>query len=179
MAKLNLNKLFDELRGKVGNLVFRRRPDGTLIVSSKPRYKGKRYRKGTPAQRAHWDHVKEIAPFASHLAKIHPIYAELGAGEVGRGKWMSPYNFALADCLVPPIIHCIEHTGGLIRVQATDNIGVTKVRVIVLDESGKALETGDANRTDEDCWEYAPHVDGKRIQARAFDLPGNCTRLEK
>src|SRR6187402_280694 len=35
MAKINLNKLFDELRGKIGNLVFRRRPDGTLIVSSK------------------------------------------------------------------------------------------------------------------------------------------------
>ena len=72
MALLNLNKLFDEIRGKIGNLVIRRRPDGTMIVSSKPRYKGKRYRKGTPAQRAHWDRVKEIAPFASYLARTHP-----------------------------------------------------------------------------------------------------------
>jgi hypothetical protein len=71
--------------------------------------------------------VKQVAPFASRLAKIHPIYAELAAGEVGRAKWMSPYNFALADCLVPPVIHCIERVGVLIRVQATDNIGVTKV----------------------------------------------------
>ncbi len=93
---------------------------------------------------------------------------------------MSPYNFALADCLVPPVIHCIERAGGLIRVQATDNIGVTQVWVIVRDENGKPLETGDATRAEEAWWEYTPHVEisGRRIQAKAFDLPGNCTLLE-
>jgi len=49
MAKLDLNKLFDEIRGKIGNLVFRRRADGTLIVSSKPDYKGELRYKGPPA----------------------------------------------------------------------------------------------------------------------------------
>jgi hypothetical protein len=178
MALLNLNKLFDDIRGKLGNLVVRRRPDGKLIISSTPHYKGKRGHKGTPAQRAHRQRVSDIAPFASHLAKTHPIYAELAAGEVARGKWMSPYNFALADCLVPPVIHHIERREGCIRVQATDNIRVTQVWVVVLDEAGYSLETGDAIRAEEDWWEYAPCTEGKRVLAKAFDLPGNCTRLE-
>jgi hypothetical protein len=178
MALINLNKLFDEIRGKIGNLVFRRRPDGKLIVSSKPHYKGRRRHKGTPAQRAHRQHVSEVAPYASHLAKVHPIYAELAAGEVARGKWMSPYNFALADCLVPPVIQRIERCESLIRVQATDNIGVTKVQVVVLDEAGKPLEIGDAIRAEGDWWEYATHVQGKQVVAKAFDLPENCTKLE-
>lgn len=178
MALIDFNKLFGEIRGKLGNLVLRPRPDGKTIVSSKPRYKGRRRHKGTPAQRAHRQRVSDIAPFASHLAKIHPIYAELAAGDVGRGKWMSPYNFALADCLVPPVIQCIERREGLIRVQATDNVVVTLVRVIVRDENGKTLESGDAIRAEGDWWEYSAQAEGRRIQARAFDLPGNCTRLE-
>jgi hypothetical protein len=178
MALINLNKIFGEITGLLGNLVFRRRPDGKLIVSSKPRYKGKRGHKGTPAQRAHRQRVSDMAPFASHLAKIHPIYAELAAGDKARGKWMSPYNFALADCLKPPVIHRIERGDGCIRVQATDNVGVVLVRVAVQDENGKTLESGDAVRTGGDWWEYATQVDGKRVRARAFDLPGNCTELE-
>jgi hypothetical protein len=175
MAKLNLNKLFDEIRGKLGDLVIRRRPDGTLIISSQPRYRKKG---GSPAQKAHRQHVKEIEPYASHLAKVHPIYAELAAGEVARGKWMSPYNFAFADCMKPPVIQRIERHEGLIRVEASDNIGVTKVWLVVLDEAGKTLEIGDAIRAEGNWWEYAPQMEGKRIVAKAFDLPGNCTRLE-
>lgn len=178
MALLNLNKLFDDIRGKLGNLVIRRRPDGKLILSSKPHYKGKRRHKGTPAQKAYRKRVRDTAPYASHLAKIHPIYAELAAGEAGRAKWLSPYNFALADCLKPPVIHCIERREGCIRVQATDNIGVTQVCVLVLDQAGKTLENGDAIRAEGDWWEYTPRTGGTRIAAKAFDLPGNCTRLE-
>jgi len=178
MALIDLNKLFNGLRGKLGNLVFRQRPDGKLIVSGKPQYKGKRRHKGTPAQRAHRQRVSDIAPFASHLAKTHPIYAELAAEDKARGKWMSPYNFALADCLVPPVIHCIERREGCIRVQATDNVGVVLVRVAVQDENGKILESGDAIRAEGDWWEFATQGEGKQILANAFDLPGNCTRLE-
>lgn len=180
MAKINLNKLLEALRGHIGRMVFRVRPDGTVIVSGAPHYKGRRGYKGTPAQRAHRQHVKRIGPYASHLAKIHPIYAELAAEEVARGKWMSPYNFAFADCMVAPVIHRIERREGCIRVQATDNIGVTKVWVVVLDEAGYSLETGDAIRVEGDWWEYAPQAEafGKRILAKAFDLPGNCTQLE-
>jgi hypothetical protein len=180
MALVDLNQLFETLTGALGNLVFRRRPDGKQIVSSKPRYRGKRNRKGTPAQRAYRQHVKETGPYAKHLSKVHPIYAQLAAEPDAKAKWMSAYNFAFADCMKPPVIHRIERREGCIRVEATDNIGVTQVCVMVLDEAGKPLEAGDAIRAEGDWWEYAPRVEasGKRIAAKAFDLPGNCTRRE-
>ena len=78
----------------------------------------------------------------------------------------------------PPVIHSIERWDGCIRVQATDNIGVTRVRVSVLDEAGRPLVTGAATRADGDWWEFATQVEGKRILAMAFDLPGNCTERE-
>ena len=178
MALVDLNKLFQMFTGTLGDLVFRLRPDGRTIVSSKPRYKGKRNRKGTPAQRAHREHVKEIGPYAKHLAKTHPIYAQLAAEPAAKAKWMSPYNFAFADCMKPLVIHRVERQEGCIRVQATDNVGVTMVRVVILDENRMTLEYGDAIRADEDWWEYATQAEGKRIVAKALDLPGNCTRLE-
>jgi hypothetical protein len=49
MALIDLNKLFNGLRGKLGNLVFRQRPDGKLIVSGRPQYKGKRRHKVHPS----------------------------------------------------------------------------------------------------------------------------------
>jgi hypothetical protein len=177
MALIDLNKIFGEITGMLGDLVFRHRPDGKLIVSSKPQYKGKRRHKGTPAQRAHRQRVSDIAPYASHLAKTHPIYAELAAEDKARGKWMSPYNFALADCLVSPVIHRIERAEGCIWVQATDNIGVVLVRVTVRDENGKILESDDAIRAEGDWWEFRTQAEGMTIVAQAWDIPRNMGKL--
>ena len=93
-------------------------------------------------------------------------------------KWLSAYNFAFADCMKPPVIHSIERRDHCIRVHATDNILVTRVQVSVLDDSGNTLESGDATRSDGDWWEYTPGVEGRRILAKAFDLPRNSARLE-
>ena len=178
MAKINLNKMLEAIRGHIGRLVFRVRPDGTVILSGAPHYKGRKGHKGTPAQRAHRLGVKVIGPYASRLAKTHTIYAELAAEDAARGKWMSPYNFAFADCMKSPVIHSIEWRDGCIRVHATDNILVTKVLVSVLDNSWNTLESGDATQADGDWWEYIPGAEGHRIVVKAFDLPGNFARLE-
>ena len=175
MAKLTFSNLLEKVRGKIGKLVIRLRPDGTLIFSGVPTYKKNR---GTPRQKAHWQRVSDAAHEGKELARIHPIYAELAAEPEAKGKWLSAYNFAFADCMKPPVIHRIERREGCIRVQATDNIGVTKVKVYVLDGSGKSLEHGDAARAEGDWWEFASYAAGSRILAQAFDLPGNCTELE-
>jgi hypothetical protein len=175
MAKAKFSKFLEMLRGKAGGFVIRRRPDGTFIFSGAPTYKKNR---GTPRQKAHWQHVSDAAHDAKDLAKIHPIYGQLAAEDKARGKWMSAYNFAFADCMKAPVIHRIERREGCIRVQASDNIGVTRVQVFVLGESGRFLEHGDATRTGGDWWEYASHAQGRQILAKAFDLPGNCTEFE-
>jgi hypothetical protein len=175
MAKGKFIKILELLCGKAAGLVVRYRPDGTFIFSQPPTYKEGR---GSPAQKAHWKHVSQVRPYASALAKVHPIYARLAAEPEAKVKWLSAYNFAFADCMKPPVIHQIERREGCIRVQASDNIMVTRVWVFVLDGSGKSLNNGDAIRADGDWWEYATHAEGNRILVRAFDLPGNCTERE-
>ncbi len=175
MAKIRLNNILKVIRGHIGKLVFRVRPDGTVIISGAPSYKKNR---GTPKQKAHWERVSDAAHDAKFLAKMHPIYAQLAAEPDAKGRWLSAYNFAFADCMKPPVIHRIERREGRIRVEATDNIMVTKVHVSVMDESGKPLEAGNATRAEGNWWEYACHTQGTRILAEAFDLPRNCTQLE-
>ncbi len=177
MAKGKFIRMLEILRGKVAGLVVRRRPDGTFIFSQPATFREDSW---SPAQEAHRKHVSNVGPYASHLAKVHPIYAELAAEDVARGKWMSAYNFAFADCMKPPVIHRIEQREGCIRVEASDNVGVTRVQVFVLREDGQALEYGDATRAEGDWWEYASRAEtfGRQILAKAFDLPGNCTQLE-
>ena len=171
MAKVTLNDLLEAIRGGIGGLVFRRRPDGTIIVSGAPRYHKKR---GSPKQRAYRQHFKEQTRYARALAQTHPIYAELAAAS---DKWLSPYNLALADCLKPPVIQRIERAEGCIRVEATDNIGVKKVRVTVRDAGGAILAAGEAIRGPQDWWEFPCPVDGGTVTAEAWDLPGNVVRM--
>jgi hypothetical protein len=175
MAKLTFTNLLEKVRGKIGKLVIRRRPDDTLIFSGVPTYKKNR---GTARQKAHWQRVSDAAHDAKELARVQPIYARLAAEPQAREKWLSAYNFAFADCMKPPVIHCVERYAGCIRVQATDNIGVTRVWVSILDEAGKPLVTGDATRADGDWWEFVKQAEGKRILAKAFDRPRNCTERE-
>ena len=175
MAKGKFIKILEILRGKVAGLVVRCRPDGTFIFSEPPTYKKDSW---TPAQQAHRRHVSNVGPYASYLSKKHPIYARLAAEPEAKEKWLSAYNFAFADCMKPPVIHHIERREGCIRVEASDNIGVTKVQVFVVSEAGRFLEYGDAVQAEEDWWEYASHAQGKQILAKAFDLPGNCTQLD-
>lgn len=172
MAILTLNQLLEAIRGKIGGLVIRRRPDGALIISGAPHY---RKGKGSPKQKAYRQHFKYTARHARGLAKVHPIYAELAAA--ARDKWLSPYNFALADCLKPPVIHRIERGDGCIRVEASDNVQVTKVRVTVRDEGGTVLASGNAARGAENWWEFACQTEGKTIVAEAWDLPMNHTKF--
>jgi hypothetical protein len=39
MAKVTLNQLMEVLQGGIGDLVFRQRPDGTIIISGAPHYR--------------------------------------------------------------------------------------------------------------------------------------------
>ena len=54
---------------------------------------------------------------------------------------------------------------------------VAGVRVLVHDEQGRLLESGDAVQQQNDWWEYVPKLAG-RVSAFAWDLPGNKARME-
>ena len=169
MAKVTLNQLLEMLQGGIGGLVFRQMPDGTIIISGAPHY---HRRKTTKKQKAHWERFREATQHAKWAAKKHPVYAKLA-----EGTWKSAYNFALSDWWHPPVIHRIERRKGRIRVEATDNIMVARVRVTILDEEGKVIERGEGTRGKRNWWGFTPQTEGKRILAEAWDLAENVTRF--
>jgi hypothetical protein len=170
MAKVDFTEIFNSLRGKIGRLVFRRLPDGSIVVSSAPRGRKK---KGTPGQKAYRRTFKERTQFAKWAAKEYPVYAQLAA----RRPMLSAYNMALSDSSHPPVIHRILRRDGRVLVQASDDVMVAKVNVSVSDEHGKLLEWLVAVRVEGEWWECTPRKEG-RIAAYAWDIPGNRARLE-
>jgi hypothetical protein len=87
------------------------------------------------------------------------------------------YNFALSDWFKPPVINQIERREGCIRVKATDNSAVARVRVTLLDEQGNTVEKGEGIRGEGDWRKLSSPIPGKTILAEAWDLPGHVTKL--
>jgi hypothetical protein len=170
MAIVDLSKLFKNLHGKIGGLVFRRMRDGSIVVGSAPQYK----KKATPAQNVYrHETFRERTQWAKWAAKEYPIYAQLAAER----PMVHACNMAISDASHPPVIHRILRKDGRILVNAWDEIMVDKVRVNIHDEHGKLLEVGDASQIEKDWWEYTPQAKG-RVSACALDLPGNKVRME-
>jgi hypothetical protein len=175
MAKVERNIMVRGWSGSVGGLVFRQMRDGSTWVSGTPDFSHRKFSKG---QKNHQRRFKEAAAYARDAAKTQPIYAELAKGTV-----KNAYNIALSDWFNPPVVRRIERRAGKIRVEASDGVMVTKVRVTILNEEGAILETGEAKPEDPQkspsvagWWEYTAHADGK-ITAEAWDQAGNVGRL--
>ncbi len=175
MAKAGKNVVVRGLSGSIRNLVFRQMPDGSTYISSKQDFSRRTFSAG---QKDHQDRFREAAAYAREAARAQPIYAQLAAGQQ-----KSAYNYALSDWFQPPVVHQIERVeGGCIRVLASDNVLVARVRVTILDGAGNVLEQGPAAQVDaatgtSTWWEYAPKTDG-RVLAEAWDLAGNVARAE-
>ena len=177
MAKVTLTGPVTVVRGKMGNMIFRQMPDGTIIVSSAPpkltgRQKKRAKLRRSAKQKAHNSHFKEAVLYAKK-AQIQPVYTELAAVR----PMNTAYGLALGDWLKPPVIHCIERSVGCIRVQASDNVMVTKVQVTVLDANRDVLEQGEAAPCRDDWWEFVCQAQGRTVITEAWDLPGHVTKF--
>jgi hypothetical protein len=171
MARARLDKIIKAIRGKVGGLIFRLMPDGSIVVSSAPR---SRKGKGTPAQKEYWNDIfPDRVQWAKWAYKHYPIYEELAATK----PMVNAYNLAISDISHPPVIHRVLREDGRILVNAADEIMVSHVRVQIRDEQGRLLEAGEAQQTQKDWWEYTPTAAG-RVSASAWDLPGNKAYME-
>ena len=178
MTRVILNGTIKGFRGKIGSMIFRQLPDGTTVMTQGQPEKNSREKKRarlkrSPRQQAHNSRFQEAASYARRAARIHPVYAELAAIT----PMKTAYNFAVSDWFHAPEIGCIAQREGRIRVDASDDVGVTKVQVTVLDDESRVLETGEAVRDEEDWWEFASRAEGKTVIAEARDLPGNVTKL--
>lgn len=167
MARVKRSGMLFGLSGSLGNLVFSQMPDGSTRISVKP----DRRRKSTRGQKESQKRFRQAAGWASAAAKDYPIYAELAKEQ----PMKTAYNIALADCLKPPVIHCVERKDGMIRVRASDNVFVAEVNVKITDGDGNWLEEGEAIRVDEEWWEYATTWEGI-VEVVARDLAWNGTK---
>ena len=167
MAKIKKNAIMQGLSGSVGGLVFRQMSDGSIRVSAKPDFSHRKFSQG---QKDHQSRFKQAVAYAREAAKTQPIYAELA-----QGTTKNAYNWALSDWFNPPVIHCIERIESRIRVDARDNVLVTRVRVTIVNADGEVLESGDASQVDADWWEYPVSTEGI-IEAVAWDMAGNKTK---
>ncbi len=170
MAKVRDNILMRGLSGKLGNqVVFRILRDGRTIVCNKPDFSNRKLSKD---QKEHHKRFKAAAAYARVAARTNPIYAQLAEGTM-----KNAYNVALGDWFHPPVIQHVERRGRTIQVQASDDVMVAGVQVMILDEQGKVMEKGDALRGKDDWWEYAPTAEGK-VALEARDLAGNVAKME-
>ena len=83
MPKVFYNGSIANLRGRIGNLIFRQLPDGTTVVSEAPPKETGRRKKRAKEKRSvrQKDHNERFAD-ASHYARrkqTHPVYVELAA----------------------------------------------------------------------------------------------------
>jgi len=170
MARVRTNVIVEGLSGKLGDqLVFRHLRDGRTIVCAKPDFSRRVLSKD---QKAHHERFRAAAAYARQASINQPTYAKLAAGTV-----KNAYNLALGDWFHPPVIHNIEKREGKILVQASDDVYVASLRVMIVDGTGSVLEQGDAIQLEGDLWEYQPVAEG-RVVAEARDLAGNVVRKE-
>lgn len=171
MAKVKRNIILSGLSGSLGPDHYARvTKDGRTIISRKPDFGNRQF---SEAQLNVQNRTKQAAAYAKVAYKENPIYAKKAARTSKNG-----YHIAFRDWQKPPVIHSMDvDFDGLIRVDATDDVQVTKVLITVLDPEGKTLEQGEAELTLGVWWDYQAANRG-RVQVEAWDLAGNVTRRE-
>jgi len=181
MASAKLSPILDRVRGKLGELVFRRYAQGTVLQRT-PDTEG---RTSSPAQSAQRERFKQAAYYGRTVV-ADPVLKAAYAPRA-KSKGLSVYALCVADYLVAPEIPVIElagytgRAGEALSIVALDDFEVTGVEVALTLANGQLLESGpaiqDPART---RWVYtttvaAPTGQQVAIEVTAMDRPGNKT----
>jgi len=146
MAKVQLHPLLLEVRGRIGDWVFRRVGRDT-IVSRRPR---RRQRPPTPNQLRQRRHFQDAMAYGRAVARDPQLRRRYVAA--ARARLTSVYVCALTDFLNPPRItrvDCSRYTGRAgqaLAIHAEDNFEVRSVAVRITDATGGEIEAGPAVR---------------------------------
>jgi hypothetical protein len=184
MAKQNYNVVMHGMSGTIGDLVVFKQRNGKTIASKVSRNS----KVSSDRQLA----VREKFLKAVAYAKVclndpdrKVLYEQRATGDI------TSFNLAIADFFTAPVIAEINVSGysgaagEKIQVQATDDTKVTGLRVSIYAADGTLIEEGAALLDDVTAqWLYTATQDnstlaGSKIIAKATDLPGNITAMEK
>ena len=179
MARVKLNPIIEELRGQVGELVFKRYGD-RVVVSKKPDMSKV---KPSAAQLAHRERFRQATVYGRVALADPATRALYEAAAKSRGKPV--VSVAIGDFFNAPSVDGIDlsgYTGAVgdeIVIAASDDFAVWRVRVGLSDVDGAVIEEGEAVESPGDSgrWVYvatAAVAAGTKVWAgvAALDRPG-------
>jgi hypothetical protein len=179
MAKVKLNPIIEQLRGQVGDLVFKRHGHD-VVISRKPDQDGRVPSEAQLAQRERFRQAVLYGKMVIADPETRVIYEN-----AAKIKGKPAFALMVADfCSAPSVdeVDVSEYTGALgdrIMIRAHDDIEVVEVNVTLTDGDGDMIESGEAVETPVSSgrWFYtttatAPTGTTVRIGVTAVDRPG-------
>ena len=180
MAHTQLNPVLINIRGKIGDLVFKRQNGGT-VISKLPSFDG---RESTEAQKAIQQKFRQAVIYGK-MVMADPATRALYA-EAAKEDHKPIFSLTVADFFNAPTVDEVDLTkyngdvGSEIAVRASDDFDVIEVEVSITDTEGRPIEHGPAAKSvaDPGRWLYkatarvAPET-AIRVEVTATDRPGH------
>jgi hypothetical protein len=147
MAKVKLNPVLVQFRGKIGDLVFKHYGD-EVVVSRNPDRSGLRV---SEAQLAQQERFREATLYGKMVMADPEAKAKYDA--VAQSMGMPVFALTIADYFNAPEIKDVDlanYNGGSgdeIGIMASDDFGVTSVLVSLTDGADTPIESGQAVET--------------------------------
>jgi hypothetical protein len=178
MAKVKLNPIVEQLRGQVGQLVFRQ-SYGQQVVGRKADQSG---HVPTAGQVEIRDRFREAALYG-RVALANPATKKLYEDAADK-KGKPVFSMVMADFLNAPSIDEVDLSeyngtpGSPITIRTEDDFMIDRVTVHISDVDGAQLEGGDASLEPDGRWVYAATGTvsagtNVRITVTATDRPGS------
>ena len=179
MAKVKLNPVLEQIRGKVGDLVFKRYEE-EVVVARKPDLSG---RVPTPGQAAHRERFR-LAALYGKTVFADPVKKTLYEN-AAKAHGKPVFALTVSDFLNAPAVDEIDlsaytgKAGEPITIRASDDFEVAGVAVAIRDTCGAVLEQAPACQSD-GVWRYTTTKTltagvPVMIEVTATDRPGNKT----
>ncbi|MBI4672653.1 MAG: hypothetical protein HY741_13425 [Chloroflexi bacterium] len=185
MAKVKMNPVIEQLRGKIGDLVFKRYGD-EVVVARKPDLTGQA---PTEAQAAVREQFRQAALYGK-MVMADPATKTIYE-EAAKAKGQPVFSLTIADFFNAPSVGEVDlsayagRVGDTIAIRAHDDFDVTAVKVAIAQADGTAVEEGAATETPPDSgrWTYkatvaVPTGTSVRITVTATDRPGHAGAKE-
>jgi len=179
MAKVKLNPILEQIRGKVGDLVFKRYND-EVIISQKPDFSDRELSEAQIAAQGRFRQAALYGKIALADLETKAIYEA-----AAKAKGDPVFSLTIADFFNAPSVEEIDLSaysgaaGDEIIIMARDDFVVMGVQVALNDGDGNPIESGAAveNPVDSGRWVYTATADVDtgttvRIAVTAEDRPG-------
>ena len=182
MAKSTTNGLTHGYYGKVGDMVYRRFGNKS-ILQKLPDFSGVRWSKAQKGNRKRF----RDATVQAHKAMADPELRAFYQKKAKKGQ--TAWNVAISDFMLRPVINEIDlhnyhgRKGDTVTVRAHDKYGVAAVLVFIYNGLGVEVESGMATMMFNGRLEYVyeatadnTRLSGGRVEVRVADNAGNIVK---